>query len=70
MPASRQAARQSWRGGAGAQICSCHNVSKGISAAVSAGATNVGTIKQCTKRRPAQTPALVKQVMEFQPGRA
>lgn len=37
-----------------AQICSCHNVSKGdICQAVSAGATDIGAIKQCAKRRPA-----------------
>src|SRR5690606_3609603 len=33
-----------------AQICSCHNVSKAdICQAVSAGATEMGAIKQCTK---------------------
>ena len=33
-----------------AQICSCHNVSKGdICRAVSAGAADIGTVKQCTK---------------------
>ncbi|ELV2782759.1 nitrite reductase small subunit NirD [Enterobacter cloacae] len=52
-----------------AQICSCHNVSKGdICQAVSAGATDIGTIKQCTKAATGcgGCSALVKQVMEFQ----
>ena len=52
-----------------AQICSCHNVSKGdICQAVSAGATEIGTIKQCTKAATGcgGCSALVKQVMEFQ----
>lgn len=53
----------------GAQICSCHNVSKGdICQAVSAGATDIGAIKQCTKAATGcgGCSALVKQVMEFQ----
>ncbi len=59
------------RGAAGkcAQICSCHNVSKGdICQAVSAGATDIGAIKQCTKAATGcgGCSALVKQVMEFQ----
>ena len=52
-----------------AQICSCHNVSKGdICEAVSAGATDIGAIKQCTKAATGcgGCSALVKQVMEFQ----
>ncbi|HHH4158019.1 nitrite reductase large subunit NirB [Enterobacter cloacae] len=52
-----------------AQICSCHNVSKGdICQAVSAGATDIGAIKQCTKAATGcgGCSALVKQVMEFQ----
>ncbi|HEG2203871.1 TPA: nitrite reductase small subunit NirD [Enterobacter cloacae] len=52
-----------------AQICSCHNVSKGdICHAVSAGATDIGAIKQCTKAATGcgGCSALVKQVMEFQ----
>ncbi|MEG4674537.1 nitrite reductase large subunit NirB [Enterobacter cloacae] len=52
-----------------AQICSCHNVSKGdICQAVSAGATEIGAIKQCTKAATGcgGCSALVKQVMEFQ----
>lgn len=52
-----------------AQICSCHNVSKGdICQAVSAGATGIGAIKQCTKAATGcgGCSALVKQVMEFQ----
>lgn len=52
-----------------AQICSCHNVSKAdICRAVSAGATEMGAIKQCTKAATGcgGCSALVKQVMEFQ----
>ncbi|WP_426769609.1 nitrite reductase large subunit NirB [Enterobacter cloacae complex sp. 386G2] len=52
-----------------AQICSCHNVSKGdICQAVSTGATDIGAIKQCTKAATGcgGCSALVKQVMEFQ----
>lgn len=52
-----------------AQICSCHNVSKGdICQAVSAGATDIGAIKQCTKAATGcgGCSTLVKQVMEFQ----
>ena len=52
-----------------AQICSCHNVSKGdICRAVSGGATEMGAIKQCTKAATGcgGCSALVKQVMEFQ----
>ncbi|BBT71313.1 nitrite reductase large subunit NirB [Klebsiella sp. WP8-S18-ESBL-06] len=52
-----------------AQICSCHNVSKGdICQAVSDGATSVGAIKQCTKAATGcgGCSALVKQVMEYQ----
>lgn len=53
----------------GAQICSCHNVSKSdICQAVSAGATDIGAVKQCTKAATGcgGCSALVKQVMEFQ----
>jgi len=52
-----------------AQICSCHNVSKGdICQAVSNGATDIGAVKQCTKAATGcgGCSALVKQVMEFQ----
>lgn len=52
-----------------AQICSCHNVSKGdICHAVVAGATEMGAIKSCTKAATGcgGCSALVKQVMEFQ----
>lgn len=52
-----------------AQICSCHNVSKGdICQAVSEGATDIGAIKHCTKAATGcgGCSALVKQVMEFQ----
>ena len=52
-----------------AQICSCHNVSKGdICQAVSAGATSIGAIKSCTKAATGcgGCSALVKQVMEYQ----
>lgn len=52
-----------------AQICSCHNVSKGdICHAVVAGATEMGAIKSCTKAATGcgGCSTLVKQVMEFQ----
>jgi len=52
-----------------AQICSCHNVSKGdICLAVSNGASEIGAVKQCTKAGTGcgGCTALVKQVMEFQ----
>lgn len=52
-----------------AQICSCHNVSKAdICHAVSAGASDMGAIKSCTKAATGcgGCSALVKQVMEFQ----
>ena len=52
-----------------AQICSCHNVSKGdICQAVGAGATNIAAIKSCTKAATGcgGCSALVKQVMEYQ----
>jgi nitrite reductase (NADH) large subunit len=52
-----------------AQICSCHNVSKGdICQAVSAGASDMGAIKSCTKAATGcgGCSALVKQVMEYQ----
>lgn len=52
-----------------AQICSCHNVSKGdICQAVSNGATSLGAIKSCTKAATGcgGCSALVKQVMEYQ----
>ncbi|MHA0999196.1 nitrite reductase large subunit NirB [Leclercia pneumoniae] len=52
-----------------AQICSCHNVSKGdICQAVSSGAGDMGAIKQCTKAATGcgGCSALVKQVMEYQ----
>ncbi|WP_368301429.1 nitrite reductase large subunit NirB [Kluyvera sichuanensis] len=52
-----------------AQICSCHNVSKGdICHAVSNGATEMGAIKSCTKAATGcgGCSALVKQVMEYQ----
>ena len=52
-----------------AQICSCHNVSKGdICQAVSDGATTLGQIKSCTKAATGcgGCSALVKQVMEYQ----
>ncbi|MBM3072903.1 nitrite reductase large subunit NirB [Lelliottia sp. RWM.1] len=52
-----------------AQICSCHNVSKGdICQAVSTGATDMGAIKQCTRAATGcgGCSALVKQVMEYQ----
>ncbi|EPK6500060.1 nitrite reductase large subunit NirB [Klebsiella sp. CN_Kp073] len=52
-----------------AQICSCHNVSKGdICQAVSAGAGDMAAIKSCTKAATGcgGCSALVKQVMEHQ----
>ncbi|TCW48239.1 nitrite reductase (NADH) large subunit [Phytobacter diazotrophicus] len=52
-----------------AQICSCHNVSKGdICQAVGAGASDMGAIKSCTKAATGcgGCSALVKQVMEHQ----
>ncbi|MEG5548157.1 nitrite reductase large subunit NirB [Enterobacter wuhouensis] len=52
-----------------AQICSCHNVSKGdICRAVGAGAADIGAVKQCTKAATGcgGCSALVKQVMEYQ----
>ncbi|MEO3988419.1 nitrite reductase large subunit NirB [Pseudocitrobacter cyperus] len=52
-----------------AQICSCHNVSKGaICEAVLAGATEFGALKSCTKAATGcgGCSTLVKQVMEFQ----
>jgi len=52
-----------------AQICSCHNVSKGdICQAVVTGATSIGAIKSCTKAATGcgGCSALVKQVMEYQ----
>ena len=52
-----------------AQICSCHNVSKAnICQAVSAGASDMGAIKSCTRAATGcgGCSALVKQVMEFQ----
>lgn len=52
-----------------AQICSCHNVSKGdLCQAVSAGASDMAAIKQCTKAATGcgGCSALVKQVMEHQ----
>lgn len=53
----------------GAQICSCHNVSKGdICQAVSGGAGDMAAIKSCTKAATGcgGCSALVKQVMEYQ----
>ncbi|HFK3156285.1 MULTISPECIES: nitrite reductase large subunit NirB [Citrobacter] len=52
-----------------AQVCSCHNVSKAdICQAVSAGATDIGALRQCTKAATGcgGCSALVKQVMEHQ----
>ncbi len=52
-----------------AQLCSCHNVTKGdICAAVSQGATDMSAIKSCTKAATGcgGCSALVKQVMEYQ----
>ncbi|WP_315711097.1 nitrite reductase large subunit NirB [Brenneria uluponensis] len=54
---------------ASAQICSCHNVSKGdISAAVASGCTELGTIKSCTKAGTGcgGCVPLLKQVMEYE----
>lgn len=52
-----------------AQVCSCHNVSKGdICAAVKGGCGEMSSIKSCTKAATGcgGCVALVKQVMEFQ----
>lgn len=52
-----------------AQVCSCHNVSKGdICSAVSAGCGDMTSLKSCTKATTGcgGCSALVKQVMEFQ----
>ena len=52
-----------------AQICSCHNVSKGdICRAVSAGCGDMASLKSCTKAATGcgGCSALVKQVMEHQ----
>lgn len=52
-----------------AQICSCHNVSKGeVCSAVSAGCGDMAALKSCTKAATGcgGCSALVKQVMEFQ----
>jgi len=52
-----------------AQICSCHNVTKGnICQAVSGGATDIAAIKHCTKAATGcgGCSALVKQVLECQ----
>ncbi|WP_428945966.1 nitrite reductase large subunit NirB [Pantoea sp. FN060301] len=52
-----------------AQICSCHNVSKGdVCAAVSAGCGDMASLKSCTKAATGcgGCTALVKQVMEYQ----
>ncbi|MGC0941750.1 nitrite reductase large subunit NirB [Pantoea agglomerans] len=52
-----------------AQVCSCHNVSKGdICAAVKGGCGEMSSIKSCTKAATGcgGCAALVKQVMEFQ----
>ena len=54
---------------AGAQICSCHNVSKGdICQAVGAGCGDMASLKRCTKAATGCSgcSALVKQVMEHQ----
>ncbi|WP_407654833.1 nitrite reductase large subunit NirB [Brenneria populi] len=54
---------------AGAQICSCHNVTKGdISAAVAGGCTDLGAIKSCTKAGTGcgGCVPLLKQVMEYE----
>ena len=53
----------------GAQICSCHNVSKAdICAAVQGGATEMGAIKSCTKAATGcgGCSALVRQVLDYQ----
>jgi nitrite reductase (NADH) large subunit len=52
-----------------AQVCSCHNVSKGdICAAVQAGCGEMSTIKSCTRAATGcgGCAALVKQVMEYE----
>ncbi|PWL00489.1 nitrite reductase (NADH) large subunit [Pantoea allii] len=52
-----------------AQVCSCHNVSKGdICSAVQSGCGDMASIKSCTKAATGcgGCSALVKQVMEFQ----
>ncbi|MDH2065672.1 nitrite reductase large subunit NirB [Pantoea sp. GD03673] len=52
-----------------AQVCSCHNVSKGdICAAVQAGCGEMSSIKHCTKAATGcgGCAALVKQVMEYE----
>ncbi|WP_434744930.1 nitrite reductase large subunit NirB [Candidatus Pantoea rara] len=52
-----------------AQVCSCHNVSKGdICEAVKGGCSEMSSIKSCTKAATGcgGCAALVKQVMEFQ----
>lgn len=54
---------------AGAQICSCHNVSKGdVSAAVAGGCSELGAIKSCTKAGTGcgGCVPLLKQVMEYE----
>jgi nitrite reductase (NADH) large subunit len=54
---------------ASAQICSCHNVSKGdITAAVDGGCTTVAELKACTKAGTGcgGCVALVKQVLDFE----
>jgi len=54
---------------ASAQICSCHNVSKGdITAAVESGCTTVAELKACTKAATGcgGCAALVKQVLDFE----
>ena len=54
---------------ASAQICSCHNVSKGdITAAVEGGCTTVAKLKACTKAATGcgGCAALVKQVLDFE----
>ncbi len=52
-----------------AQICSCHNVSRGdITAAVEGGCTTVAELKACTKAATGcgGCAALVKQVLDFE----
>ena len=52
-----------------AQLCSCHNVSKGeLCAAVKSGCSEMSSIKSCTKAATGcgGCAALVKQVMEYQ----
>ena len=54
---------------ASAQICSCHNVSKGdIAAAVAGGCTDIGALKTCTKAGTGcgGCVPLLKQVMEHE----